>query len=212
MDILEGYGLTETSPVVSVNTPERSRLGSAGRPIDGVRLRIVDDQGRELPSGQEGEICVAGPGVMKGYFGRPQETRDVLSEEGWLKTGDIGLIDGEGYLRIRDRKKDMIIIKGLKVFSAQVEEEILSHPDVEEAAVIGVPDEAGDELIKAYAVLKPGAAADKAALMRHCRQRLDAYKRPRDIEIVPELPKNAIQKVLKRVLRQREIEKRGGLP
>ena len=209
--ILEGYGLTETSPVVSVNPPQRPRPGSVGPPIEGVRLRIVDDAGRVLPAGQEGEICVAGPAVMKGYFGRPGETREVLSEDGWLKTGDIGLLDAEGYLYVRDRKKDMIIVKGLKVFPAQVEEEILSHPDVGEAAVVGVPDEAGDEIVKAYVVLKPGASADKAALMRHCRRRLDAYKRPRDLEIVAELPKNSLQKVLKRLLREQAIQKSGGL-
>ncbi|MBI5242120.1 MAG: AMP-binding protein [Elusimicrobia bacterium] len=210
LDILEGYGLTETSPVVSINPPGRARLGSAGLPIEGVRLKIIDGEGGSLPPGMEGEICVAGPCVMKGYLGQPEATRESLSEDGWLKTGDIGLLDEDGYLHIRDRKKDMIIVKGLKVFSAQIENEILSHPDAQEAAVVGVPDDTGDELIKAFVVLKPGAGADKAALMRHCRRRLDAYKRPRDIEIVPDLPKNALQKVLKRVLRQQEIEKRGG--
>lgn len=209
-DVLEGYGLTETSPVVTVNPPGGQRLGSAGLPIPDVRLRIVDDAGRELPPGEEGEVCVAGPCVMKGYLNQPEATREALSEDGWLKTGDIGLLDPDGYLRIRDRKKDMIIVKGLKVFSAQVETLLLAHPDVQEAAVVGIPDEDGDETIKAFLVLKPGAAADRAALLRFCRQKLDAYKRPRDIELVPELPKNALQKVLKRVLRQAELEKRGG--
>ena len=209
-DVHEGYGLTETSPVVTVNPPGRLRLGSTGLPIPDARLRIVDEAGRELPRGQEGEVCVAGPCVMKGYLGQPEATREALSEDGWLKTGDIGLLDEDGYLHIRDRKKDMIIVKGLKVFSAQVETVLLSHPDVQEAAVVGIPGEDGDETIKAFLVLKPGAAADRPALLRFCRQKLDAYKRPRDVEIVQELPKNALQKVLKRVLRQVELEKRGG--
>jgi long-chain acyl-CoA synthetase len=117
-------------------------------------------------------------------------------------------LDADGFVYIRDRKKDMIIVKGLKVFSAQVEASLVEHPDVAEAAIIGIPDETGDEMIKAFIVLKAGAAADKAALMSFCRQKFDPYKRPRDIELVEALPKNALQKVLKRVLRQQELEKR----
>jgi long-chain acyl-CoA synthetase len=210
LDVLEGYGLTETSPVVAVIPPGRMRLGSAGLPIPDVRLRVIDDAGRELPAGEEGEVCVAGPCVMKGYLNLPEATRETVSEDGWLRTGDIGLIDRDGYLHIRDRKKDMNTVKGLKVFSAQVETVLLTHPDVQEAAVVGIPDGDGDEIIKAFLVLKPEASADRSALMHFCRQKLDSYKRPRDIEIVPELPKNTLQKVLKRVLRQAELEKRGG--
>ena len=132
----------------------------------------------------------------------------ALTRDGWFKTGDIGALDEEGFLYIRDRKKDMIIIKGLKVFSAQVEAKLVEHPAVEEAAIIGIPDEHGDETIKAFIVLRKGAEADKPALMKFCRESFDPYKRPRDLEIVDSLPKNALQKVLKRSLRQRELEKR----
>jgi long-chain acyl-CoA synthetase len=210
LPILEGYGLTETSPVATINFPEGYRRGSVGKAIEGVRVKIVDDEERELPVGGEGEICIQGDNVMKGYYGLPDATRAAMTKDGWFKSGDIGALDEDGYLYIRDRKKDMIIIKGLKVFSAQVEAVLLENADVAEAAIIGIPDEHGDETIKAYFVLKPEAAADKAALMQFCRTKLDAYKRPRDIEIVSALPKNALQKVLKRELRAQELAKRSG--
>ncbi|MEK7656680.1 MAG: long-chain-fatty-acid--CoA ligase [Elusimicrobiota bacterium] len=207
-EIIEGYGLTETSPVATINPPRDIRRGTVGRAIEGVRLRVVDDDGRELPIGEEGEICIAGHNIMKGYLNLPEATRQVLSADGWLRTGDIGVLDADGYLSIRDRKKDMIIVKGLKVFSAQVEAVLLAHPDVQEAAVVGLPDETGDEVIKAFIVLRKEARADKAEFMRFIRENLDAYKRPRDVEFLDELPKNALQKVLKRVLRQKELERR----
>ncbi len=206
--ILEGYGLTETSPVVSLNTPSEYRRGSVGRPIEGVFVRIADEDGREMARGQEGEVCIKGDCVMKGYYNLPEATAEAFTRDGWFKTGDIGIVDEEGYLFIRDRKKDMIIIKGLKVFSAQVESILLEYPAVMEAAVIGIPDEHGDEIIKAFVTLRPGAAADKTAILKYCREKFDPYKRPRDVEIVESLPKNALQKVLKRELRQREIDKR----
>ena len=158
--------------------------------------------------GAEGEIVTQGPNVMKGYWNLPDATKAAFTADGWFKTGDVGLLDADGYLAIRDRKKDMIIIKGLKVFSAQVEASLLEHPAVEEAAVVGLPDEEGDETIKAFLVLKKGASADKAELMKFAREKLDAYKRPRDIELLEALPKNALQKVLKRELRERELARR----
>ncbi|MBI4425440.1 MAG: long-chain-fatty-acid--CoA ligase [Elusimicrobia bacterium] len=206
--ITEGYGLTETSPVATLNPPSQARRGSVGRAIPEVRIKIVDDEERELPIGGEGEICIHGPNVMLGYHKRPDATREAFTRDGWFKSGDIGALDSDGYLYIRDRKKDMIIVKGLKVFSAQVEAVISGHPEVAEVAIVGVPEETGDELIKAFVVLREGSAADKAALLQFCREKLDPYKRPRDVEIVPALPKNALQKVLKRVLRQQEIDKR----
>lgn len=208
LPMLEGYGLTETSPVVTINPPHDRRLGSVGVAIPDVHIRIIRDDETELPLGEEGEIAVKGPNVMQGYLGRPDATRECFTKDGWFKTGDIGLLDKDGYLYLRDRKKDMIIIKGLKVFSAQVEQVIAAHPDVEEVAIVGIPDEAADEVIKAFIVPKKGSQPDKAALMQYCRQKLDAYKRPRDIELVESLPKNALQKVLKRVLRQKELDKR----
>lgn len=207
VSIIEGWGLTETSPVATVTPPGDIRFGFVGTPIDGVRLKIVDDEEKELALGQEGEVCVQGDNVMKGYWGLPEATAAAFTKDGWLKTGDVGVLDADGYLAIRDRKKDMIIVKGLKVFSAQVEALIAENPNIEESAIVGVPDEAGDETIKAFVVLKKGCVLEKSALMQFFREKLDAYKRPRDVEIVDSLPKNALQKVLKRELRRRELDK-----
>lgn len=209
VDILEGWGLTETSPVATIASPDKIRRGLVGPAIDGVAVKIVDDLENDLPQGAEGEIVVKGDCVMKGYWGRPEDTKAAFTGDGWLKTGDVGALDADGYLAIRDRKKDMIIVKGLKVFSAQVEAVIAENPAVEESAIIGVPDEVGDEVIKAFVVLKKGSALEKSALMQFFKDRLDPYKRPRDVEIVDALPKNALQKVLKRDLRERELKKRG---
>ena len=210
VDITEGWGLTETSPVATIGRPGALKIGFVGPPIDGCRLKIVDDDEKILPLGAEGEICVQGDNVMKGYWNLPDATRDAFTKDGWLKTGDVGMIDPDGYLAIRDRKKDMIIVKGLKVFSAQVEAILAENPDIEESAIVGVPDEDGDETIKAFVVLKKGCCLEKSALLQYFREKLDAYKRPRDVEIVESLPKNALQKVLKRELRDREMAKRTG--
>jgi len=212
VEIVEGWGLTETSPVATISAPDAVKPGFVGPPLDGVRVKIVDDNENEVPQGTEGEIVVQGDCVMKGYWNRPEDTRAAFTADGWLKTGDIGVVDADGYLAIRDRKKDMIIVKGLKVFSAQVEAVIAEHPAVEESAIIGIPDEIGDELIKCFVVLKKGAVVEKSALMQFFKDRLDAYKRPRDVEIVESLPKNALQKVLKRELRDREMKKRAAPP
>ncbi|MCR4294269.1 MAG: long-chain-fatty-acid--CoA ligase [Elusimicrobia bacterium] len=204
----QGWGLTETSPVATISAPGAIRLGMVGPPIEGVRVKIVDDAEAVLPTGAEGEICVQGDCVMKGYWNRPEDTRAAFTADGWLKTGDIGVVDEDGYLAIRDRKKDMIIVKGLKVFPAQVEAVIAENPAIEESAIIGVPDEEGDEVIKAFVVLKKGCLLEKSVLLQYFKERLDAYKRPRDVEILDALPKNALQKVLKRELRDRELKKR----
>jgi long-chain acyl-CoA synthetase len=207
--IIEGWGLTETSPVATITSPSNIRFGFVGTPIDGCRLKIVDDEEKDLSPGQEGEICVQGDNVMKGYWNLPDATKAAFTKDGgWLKTGDVGIIDADGSLAIRDRKKDMIIVKGLKVFSAQLEATIAENPNVEESAIIGVPDEAGDEIIKCFVVLKKGCMLDKATLLQFFKEKFDPYKRPRDVEIVESLPKNALQKVLKRELRERELAKR----
>ncbi|HEX4048870.1 MAG TPA: long-chain-fatty-acid--CoA ligase [Elusimicrobiota bacterium] len=210
VDITEGWGLTETSPVATIAPPGALKLGFVGTPIEGCRLKIVDDDEKELALGAEGEICVKGDNVMKGYWRLPDATKAAFTADGWLKTGDVGIIDPDGYLAIRDRKKDMIIVKGLKVFSAQVEAILAENPDIAESAVVGVPDEEGDETIKAFVVLKKGCCLEKSALLQYFREKLDAYKRPRDVEIVESLPKNALQKVLKRELREREVARRSG--
>jgi long-chain acyl-CoA synthetase len=206
--IIEGYGLTETSPVATVNPVASPRPGSVGKPIPGVEVSIADEAGRPLPAGEEGEVLIRGPNVMQGYLDDPGSTAAAISPEGWLRTGDIGAVDADGYLFIRDRKKDMVIVKGLKVFPAQVEAVLVSHPDVAEAAVIGIPDETGDETLKAFIVPREGCVPDKGGLLEFCRSKLDPYKRPRDIELVDSLPKNSLQKVLKRELRERERLKR----
>lgn len=200
--IYEGYGLTETSPLVSVNTPAAMRHGSVGKPVEKVKVKIISEAATALPVGQEGEICVQGPNVMKGYLDLPEETRHSFTPDQWFKTGDIGLLDKDGYLFIKDRIKDMIIVKGLKVFSVQVESALIEHPAVAEAAVVGMPGPDGDETIKAFVVLREGSNTDKLKLLKYCQEKLPAYKRPRDIEIIKELPKNALQKVLKRELRK----------
>ena len=211
--ILEGYGLTETSPVLSVNTEELQKIKSVGPAIPAVSTIVLDDDGNEVPRNKEGELCVKGPNVFKGYWGNETATRDAFTESGWFKTGDIVEIDDDGFIFIKDRKKDMIIIKGLKVFSAQVEAVICEHPGIEECAIIGVPDGRGGEFVKLYAVKKEGAEIDPAEFRKFLKTHLDNYKRPRDFEFVESLPKNALRKVLKRELRKDAVAKlaaRGG--
>ncbi|MBI3291644.1 MAG: long-chain fatty acid--CoA ligase [Elusimicrobia bacterium] len=206
--LLEGYGLTEASPVVSLNPWHGSRKdGSVGRPLPGVSIKIVGEDEHELPVGQVGEICVAGPNVMQGYYRRPQDTQEAfLPREGhnttrWLRTGDLGRLDADGFLYIVDRKKDLIIVKGLNVYPVEVEEVLLTHPAVAEAAVIGVQDQTGDEHIIAYVTLKEGAHVEKTELLRLCRERLALFKCPKDLDIRTELPKNTLGKILKKELR-----------
>lgn len=210
--LLEGYGLTETSPVISVGTPEENKPGSVGKAMPGIRVTIIDESGNHLPLGQEGEICVKGPNVTAGYHNNPQATADLFTPDGWMRTGDVGIVDEDGFLFIRDRLKDMIIIKGLKVFSAQVEAVLQHHPAIAEVAVIGVPDEHGDETIKAFCVIKENVQCEKADIKKFIRENLDPYKRPKDVEFVAELPKNALNKVLKRKLREAEIAKHKKAP
>ncbi len=205
--ILEGYGLTETSPVVSVNTEELQKIKSVGPAIPSVSTIVLDDDGNEVPRNHEGELCIKGPNVFRGYFGNPQATRDAFTQDGWFKTGDIVSVDDDGFIFIKDRKKDMIIIKGLKVFSAQVEAIINSCPGIEESAIIGVPDGKGGEFIKCYAVKTQGATLTDDQFRKFLKQNLDNYKRPRDFEFVDELPKNSLRKVLKRKLREDAVNK-----
>jgi long-chain acyl-CoA synthetase len=198
--ILEGYGLSETSPVASFNHPDRARKpGTIGQAISGVDMRVQDDGGDPLPPGDVGEIAVRGHNVMKGYWGRPAETAEVLSE-GWFRTGDLGRMDEEGYFSIVDRKKDMIIRGGLNVYPREVEEILYEHPAVAEAAVIGVPNEMLGEEIAAVVTLKPGASATPDELRQHVKGQLAAYKYPRHVWIVAELPHGDTGKVLKRAI------------
>jgi long-chain acyl-CoA synthetase len=201
--LMEGYGLTEASPVVTLNPQEKRITGSIGRALPGIGLKIVGTDDKEVSAGEVGELCVRGENVMKGYYHQEEANREAFldSSRHWLRTGDLGYMDAEGYVYISDRKKDLIIVKGLNVYPREVEDVLLTHPAVADAAVIGIPDETGDELIRAFVTLKEGHNVDKAVLLKLCRGRLASYKCPRDLEIRKELPKNAIGKVLKRALR-----------
>jgi long-chain acyl-CoA synthetase len=200
--VLEGYGLSETAPVVAFNQLQKpSKPGTVGLPIFGVDVRCVDDDGRPVAAGERGEVVVRGPNVMKGYFNRPEAT-DEATRNGWFHTGDIGVIDGDGYLSIVDRKKDMILRGGFNVYPRELEEVILTHPAVSLAAVIGVPDERLGEEVKAYIVRKPGASIAEDELLLWFREQFAAYKYPRMVEFVDSLPLGPTGKILKRALRR----------
>jgi long-chain acyl-CoA synthetase len=199
--LLEGYGLTEAAPVVSTHRHSGVRkLGSVGQPLPGVEVRVVDDADRPLPVGEAGEVCVRGPNVMLGYYRMPEETARVL-RGGWLHTGDVGRLDAEGYLYIVERKKDLIIRGGLNVYPREVEDVLYAHPDVAEAALVGMPDPVMGEEGCAFVVLRPGAAATPDGLIAFCRARLAKFKCPREVRVVDALPKSPIGKVLRRELR-----------
>jgi len=199
MDVTEGYGLTEASPVVCINPVRGQRLGTVGPPLPSTEITIRDDHGGVLPVGDHGEVWVRGPQVMKGYWQRPNETAAVLTADGWLRTGDIGMLDADGYLKLLDRKKDMIIVSGFKVFPNEVEDVAMQHPGVLEAAVIGVPDERTGQAVKLF-VVKRDAALTEAALRAFLRERLVNYKAPHLITFRAALPKSNIGKILRKEL------------
>ncbi len=201
--IIEGYGLSETSPVACSNRPNRVRKpGSIGFPLKDVDMRVVDDNDRELPPGEVGEIVIIGPNIMKGYLNKPEATVEAM-RNGWFHTGDLAYRDEDGYFYIVDRKKDMILKSGYNVYPREVEEVLYRHPAVAEAAVVGVPDPAKGEEVKAYVVLKDGASATEEELIAHCRELMAAYKCPKYIESISALPKSATGKILRRELRGR---------
>jgi long-chain acyl-CoA synthetase len=198
--VYEGYGLTECSPFACYNHDFRHKFGSVGTAVENFELKILDERDQELPLGQWGEICIKGPGVMQGYWGKPEESARAL-RGGWLHSGDIGTMDDEGYVFIVDRVKDMINVSGFKVWPAEVEQLLYRHPAVRELAVYGVPDPVKGESVRAAIVLKDGAAATGDDLIAFCRERMASYKVPESIVFVGELPKSATGKILKRVLR-----------
>jgi long-chain acyl-CoA synthetase len=199
--ILEGFGLSETSPISSFNVIGKPRKpGSIGYPVWGVEMCIMDEGDLPLPDGERGEICIRGHNIMKGYLNRPEATKETL-KNGWFHSGDIGYRDEGGCYWIVDRKKDMILRGGFNVYPREVEEVLYEHEDVVEAAVIGVPHESHGEEVKAVVALKPDAKATAEDLKAFCKDRLAAYKYPRFVEIVPELPKGPTGKILKRELR-----------
>ena len=198
--IVQGYGLTETSPFVSCNPMDAEYSPSIGLPLPSTEVSIMNEENRELPPGAEGEICVKGPQVMAGYWQMPGETAAAFNPDGWLRTGDIGVMDEDGYMRITDRKKDMILVSGFNVYPNEIENVIAAVPGVVECGVIGVPDIIAGELVKAFVVSdNPSLSADQ--IVAFCRQNLTNYKVPRMIEFRSELPKTPVGKILRRELR-----------
>lgn len=196
--ILEGFGLSETTGMSTFNLPSRERKpGSVGLPVGGTEVKLVDDDGKEVPQGERGEIVIRGPFVMSGYWGRDDATADAI-REGWFYTGDVGSIDEDGYLYVVDRKKDMILRGGYNVYPRELEEVIYSHPDVLEAAVVAVPDAMLGEEVGAAISLKPGSLETAESLQEYIKERVAAYKYPRKIWFLDELPKGPTGKILKR--------------
>jgi long-chain acyl-CoA synthetase len=211
--LLEGYGLTETSPVATMNPLDLAEFsGSIGLPAPSTEVGIRADDGRWLPiwDGKRpveectGEICIKGPQVMAGYWQRPEETAKVMTPDGFFMTGDIGYMDTEGFTRIVDRKKDMILVSGFNVYPNEVEGVLAMHPGVLECAAIGVPDAKSGEAVKIF-VVKKDAALTEDAIRKHCEEHLTGYKRPRFIEFRNDLPKTNVGKILRRALRDEEL-------
>jgi len=206
--IIEGYGLTEASPVTHANPLDKDvrKIGSIGLPFPSTDSKIVDmdDRTKEMPIGEIGELAVKGPQIMVGYHNRPNETADVLTSDGWLITGDIAKMDEDGWTYIVDRKKDLINSSGYKVWPLDVEAVLIEHPKIQEAAVIGIPDETRGETVKAFLVLEAGQTSDRNEIRAYCKEKIAIYKVPTDIEFVEILPKTMVGKVLRRELRKQE--------
>ena len=198
--LMEGYGLTETSPVISCDMPSTHRVGTVGQPLPGVQTQVRDQTGQPLSAGQEGELFVRGPLVMKGYFHRPDETAAVIDADGWFRTGDIIRIDA-GYISITGRAKDLIIVGGENVYPREVESVLEQHPAVADAAVVGREDGSRGEVVVGFVSLHEGADATGDRLRHFCRDQLAGYKVPRQIHVRPDLPRGPTGKVLKRQLK-----------
>jgi long-chain acyl-CoA synthetase len=208
--IVEGYGLTEASPVTHVNPARGARkVNHIGLPLPGTDCRLVsvEDGESEVAAGAEGELLIRGPQIMTGYWKRPDETAETL-RGGWLRTGDLASMDEEGYFRIVGRKKDMIVVGGFKVYPDEVDRALADHPDVVESATIGVPDRERGEIVKSFVVVLPGCTVDAEELRRFCRERVAAYKVPREVELRDALPKSAALKILRRELIDEELRRR----
>jgi long-chain acyl-CoA synthetase len=204
--ILEAYGLSETSPVASSNRRDRERKpGSIGLPIDGVEMRVIDDDGIEVPQGDIGEVAIRGHNVMKGYWKREQATAVAIDRDGWFKTGDMASVDEDGYFFIVDRKKDLVIRGGYNVYPREVEEVLYEHPDVHQAAVIGIPHDVLGEEVAAAVVLKAGSHCTPAELRAFVKLRIAAYKYPRHVWFVDELPQGPSGKILKREIKPPDV-------
>jgi len=199
--IVEGYGLTETSPVASTNPyGQLARLGTVGIPVADTAFKVIDDDGNELPLGERGELCIKGPQVMKGYWQQPEATAQCLDAQGWFKTGDIAVIDPDGFTRIVDRKKDMIIVSGFNVYPNEIEDVIMGHPQVANCAAIGVPDERSGEAVKLFVVAREGGLSVDE-LKAYCKANFTGYKVPKHIVLRESLPMTPVGKILRRELR-----------
>ncbi|CAD5107371.1 long-chain-fatty-acid--CoA ligase FadD2 [Zestomonas carbonaria] len=199
--VTEGYGLTETSPVASTNPRgELARLGTVGIPVPGTAFKVIDEEGNELPLGERGELCIKGPQVMKGYWQRPEATAEVLDAEGWLRTGDIAVIDPDGYVRIVDRKKDLIIVSGFNVYPNEIEDVVMAHPKVANCAAIGVPDDKSGEAVKLFVVPREHSLTVEE-LKAYCKENFTGYKVPKQIVLKEALPMTPVGKILRRELR-----------
>ncbi|MEM9383976.1 MAG: AMP-binding protein [Pseudomonadota bacterium] len=204
--LVEAYGLTETSPAACINPLTIDAYnGSIGVPISSTRVTVRDDDGNALPRGDVGEICIGGPQVMRGYWQRAEDTAKVMTDAGDLRTGDMGYVDERGYVFITDRKKDMILVSGFNVYPNEIEDVVVRHPAVLEAAAIGVPDAKSSEAVKLFVVCDEGQQLDKAAVIAHCREHLTNYKVPRHVEFREDLPKSNVGKILRRTLRDEEL-------
>jgi long-chain acyl-CoA synthetase len=199
--VTEGYGLTETSPVASANGyGDKARLGTVGVPVPGTVFKTIDDEGNEMPIGERGELCIKGPQVMKGYWQREEATAEVLDAEGWFKTGDIAVIDPDGFVRVVDRKKDMIIVSGFNVYPNEIEDVVMAHPKVASCAAIGVPDEKSGEAVKLFVVPRSSDLSVEE-LKAYCKENFTGYKVPRHIVFKDALPMTPVGKILRRELR-----------
>jgi long-chain acyl-CoA synthetase len=199
--IIEGYGLSETSPIASCNPVDSTAFsGNIGLPVPNTELKLIDDEGREVPPGTPGEIAIKGPQVMAGYWQRPDETAKVMTEDHFFRSGDIGVVDERGYFKIVDRKKDMILVSGFNVYPNEVEDVITMMPGVLECAAVGVPDAKAGEAVKVV-IVKKDQALTEAAVRAFCEANLTGYKRPKIVEFRADLPKSPVGKILRRELR-----------
>ncbi len=202
--VSEGYGLSETSPVIALNAPGHQKLGSIGKPVLETEIKLIDENGDEVPQGTAGELAARGPQVMLGYWNNPQETANVMTADGFFKTGDIAILTDDGFYQIVDRKKDMIIVSGFNVYPNEVENVLASHPKIIECAVVGIKDDHSGEAVKAFIVLKDDSQDPvemKSEIVRYCREQLTAYKVPKVIEFMTQLPKSTVGKILRRELK-----------
>ncbi|MCF8179412.1 MAG: long-chain-fatty-acid--CoA ligase [Sulfuritalea sp.] len=203
--LIEAYGLTETSPAATMNPLDMPEYnGCIGLPISSTEVTIRDDAGKDLPLGEPGELCIRGPQVMKGYWNRPEETAKVIMDDGFLRTGDVAVMDSKGYVKIVDRKKDMILVSGFNVYPNEIEDVLAMHPGVLESAAVGVPDEKTGEAVKIF-VVKKDPNLTEASIIEHCRNQLTGYKVPRQIVFRTELPKTNVGKILRRELRDTKV-------